>query len=950
MNIELKTLCDVIDIKGEAGNFEVELLQRPRYVDESKCIACGACTEKCPKKIPDPYNANVAKRKAIYVEYEQAVPLKYAIDPEHCIKLTKDKCGNCEKVCPTGAIDYNQKEKIENINVGAVVLSPGFKPFDPTLFDAYQYTKYPNVVTSMEYERLLAASGPTGGHLKCFTTDKKGRRILGDAEPKKIAWFQCIGSREGNKCDNNHCSSVCCMYAIKEAVISKEHNGDALDCSIFFMDIRTHGKDFERYYDDAKENKGINFVRSRVHTINPIPDSDDLEIRYVTETGELKTDVFSMIVLSIGLETDPSIIELAQKLDIKMSESRFAETSTFSPVETSRDGIYVCGAFQGPKDIPQAIIDASAAAESAGASLTESRNTLTKTAEAITEINILGDRPRIGVFVCSCGTNIAGTVDVAAVTEYCKDLPYVEYAENNLFSCSQDTQNKITDIIKEKNLNRVVVAACTPKTHEPLFQETLSAAGLNKYLFEMTNIRNHDSWVHKNVPELATEKAKDLIRMSVAKVALFQPLEEAELQVNQTALVLGGGIAGMTTAKSLATQGYETHIVERNSNLGGQACNIFKTYKNEDVQKELSTLIDEVNKSEKIHVHLNSTLDTVNGFVGNFSSKLLKDGKEETLEYGVAVMATGASAYTPKEYCYGENPRVITSLDLDKKLISKDPDLKDMSCAAFIQCVGSREGKRPYCSRICCTHSVDNAIELKKLNPEMDVYIIYRDIRTYGERELIYKEARNLGIIFIRYSQDKKPAVTIDGDKVKITLDDHILSRSVEINADLLTLATAIIPPKDEKLATLYKIPMNDDGFFVERHAKLGPSEFATDGVFLCGLAHYPKPIDEAIAQGKAAASRAITLLAQETVFTNGQVAFVNPDFCSSCGVCVSICPYSAPSFIEEGRFEGKADINPVLCKGCGLCVASCRSGAIHHKGFDNAQIFSQIFNINEMA
>jgi len=738
------------------------------------------------------------------------------------------------------------------------------------------------------------------------------------------------------------------MYAIKEAVISKEHNGDDLDCSIFFMDMRTHGKDFERYYDDAKENKGINFVRSRVHTITPIPNSDDLEIRYVTEAGDLKTDVFSMIVLSIGLETDPSMVELAKKLDIGMSKSMFAETSTFNPVTTSRDGFYVCGAFQGPKDIPQAIIDASAAAEAAGEGLTKSRNSLTKIPEVITEINVSGDRPKIGVFVCSCGTNIAGTVDVKEVTEYCKELPYVEYAENNLFSCSQDTQNKITDIIKEKNLNRVVVAACTPKTHEPLFQETLVAAGLNKYLFEMTNIRNQDSWVHKNTPELATQKAKDLIRMSVAKVALFQPLEEAELQVNQTALVLGGGIAGMTTARSLANQGYETHLVERNACLGGQALSIFKTYKNEDVQKELSSLINEVNESDKIHIHLNSTLDTVEGFVGNFTSKLLKEGKEETLEYGVAVMSTGAFAHTPTEYCYGDDPRIMTSLELDKRFINQDQELKNINCAVFIQCVGSREGERPYCSRVCCTHSVDNAIELKKLNPQMDVYILYRDIRTYGERELIYKEARDAGVIFIRYAKDKKPAVTVNDDSIQIILNDHVLGIPVAINANLLTLATAIIPQKDEKLATLYKIPMNDDGFFIERHAKLGPSEFATDGVFLCGMAHYPKPIDESIAQGKAAASRAITLLAQKTIFTNGQVAFIDQTLCSSCGVCVSVCPYSAPSFIEEGRFEGKADINPVLCKGCGLCVASCRSGAIHHKGFDTEQIFSQIFNLKE--
>jgi heterodisulfide reductase subunit A len=436
----LKTLSEVIDVKGEAGNFEVELLEKPRYVDEDKCIACGLCAEKCPKKVTDYYNAGLKKRKAVYVEYDQAVPLKYAIDPTQCIKLTKGKCGLCEKKCPTDAIVYDQQEKTSTLNVGAVVLSPGFKPFDPSVFDTYQYTKFPNVVTSMEFERILSASGPTGGHLV---------RMSDHQEPKKVAWFQCIGSRDVNRCDNGHCSSVCCMYAIKEAAIAKEHNGDDLDCAIFFMDMRTHGKDFERYYDDARDKKGVRFVRSRVHTINPIPETDDLEVRYVTESGEIVTEVFNMIVLSIGLETHPKTVELAKKLEIELTPNNFCKTETFEPVKASRPGFFVSGAFQGPKDIPQAMIDASAAAAAAGESITQARNTLTKTAEEIIQTNVKGDRPNIGVFVCSCGTNIAGTVDVEAVAEYCKTLPYVEYVDNNLFSCSQDSQDKIAQIIKE---------------------------------------------------------------------------------------------------------------------------------------------------------------------------------------------------------------------------------------------------------------------------------------------------------------------------------------------------------------------------------------------------------------------------------------------------------------------------------------------------------------------
>jgi heterodisulfide reductase subunit A len=738
------------------------------------------------------------------------------------------------------------------------------------------------------------------------------------------------------------------MYAIKEAVIAKEHAGDDLDCAIFFMDMRTHGKEFERFYDNAREKQGVRFLRSRVHSIDPQQGSDDLSVRYVDESGELQLETFDMIVLSVGLQTSPETVELAERLGLELTAGNFCKTDTFDPVATSKKGIYVCGAFQGPKDIPQAVIDASAAAAAAGEILSSARNSETKVPEVIPETNVTNERPRVGVFVCRCGINIAGVVDVPSVAEYAKTLPYVVYTSDNLYSCSQDTQESMSQIIKQKNLNRVVVAACTPKTHEPLFQETLINAGLNKYLFEMANIRNQDSWVHKNNPELATKKAKDLVRMAVSKVTLMEPLKEAELEVNQTAMVIGGGISGMAAAKSLANQGYDTHIIERSPHLGGQALNLYKTVTGEEIQKKLSELIKEVQKNKDIHVHLDTTLSKVEGFVGNFEATLSSNGNEEELDFGVAVMATGASPLKPAEYHYGDDPRILSSLELDRRFIDRDPGLKKLNTAVFIQCVGSREPQRPYCSRVCCTHSIDNALQLKKLNPDMSVIILYRDIRTYSEREYLYKEARQAGVIFMRFSPDTKPEVVLEDGKLLVKTHDPILDRPVEIETDLLSLATAIIPNKDEQLANFFKVPLNEDGFFVERHAKLGPSEFATDGVFLCGLAHYPKPIDESIAQGQAAASRAVTLLARETIFTSGIIAQTAPAMCSQCGVCVSVCPYAAPFVVEDGPWTGRAQINPVLCKGCGLCVASCRSGAIHLKGFDNDQIFSQIFSLSE--
>jgi heterodisulfide reductase subunit A-like polyferredoxin len=594
------------------------------------------------------------------------------------------ECYQCVEACKPQAVTLEthaeQAQKIE-LEVGSVILAPGFKPFDPSKFDAYNYSKHPNVITSMEMERFLSASGPTGGHL-VRPSDHK--------EPQKIAWFQCVGSRDLNRCDNSYCSSVCCMYAIKEAVIAKEHSGGNLDCAVFFMDMRTPGKDFERFYDRARENDDVRFIRSRVHTIDPVGDTGDLELRYVTESGEMITETFDMVVLSIGMEVGSEAVALAQRLGFELTEGRFCQTETFEPVATSKPGIFACGAFQGPKDIPQSVVDASAAASAAGEILASARFTATKTPELIPETNVIGDRPRIGVFVCRCGINIAGVVDVPAVRDYAATLPFVDYVSDNLYSCSQDTQDTMAAIINKEKLNRVVVAACTPKTHEPLFQETLINAGLNKYLFEMANIRNQDSWVHKKNPELATQKAKDLVRMAVSKVALMEPLKEAELDVTPVAMVLGGGVAGMAAARSLARQGYETHLVEKSDRLGGQALNLYHTAQGEDVQQKLAGLIEDVSREENFHAHLNTTLTGVSGFVGNFQSTLSHNGDTQTLDHGVAVLATGANPLIPEEYEYGKDPRILTSLELDRKFIENDPALEKLKTAVFIQCVGSR--------------------------------------------------------------------------------------------------------------------------------------------------------------------------------------------------------------------------------------------------------------------
>ncbi|MBT8357206.1 MAG: FAD-dependent oxidoreductase [Deltaproteobacteria bacterium] len=904
-----------------------------------KCIACGICAEKCPKKVTDEYDAGLVKRKAAYVKYAQAVPLKYVIDPTYCIYLKKGKCKACEKFCPTGAVNFKDEKKELNLNVGSIILSAGCEVYDPATHDAYGYGKSPNVLTSLEFERILSSSGPYGGHL-VRPSDKK--------EPEKIAWLQCIGSRDTHTGSRGYCSSVCCTYAIKEAMLAKEHSKEPLDTAIFYMDIRTQGKDFERYFNKGREESGIRFVKSKVTHIVPVGDSGKQMIRYIDDTGRRMEEAFDIVVLSVGLGVTKEAVDLAGRLNIELDHYQFVSTSSFEPVKTSKPGIYVCGAFEGPKDIPQSVIESSAAAGVAGSSLTESRWTQTKTKSLPEEIDVQGEPPRIGVFICRCGTNIAGVVDVPAVVEFAKTLPYVVHADENMFSCSQDTQNNMAKLIKEKRLNRLVVSACTPKTHEPLFQETMTNAGVNKYLFEMANIRNQCSWVHNLKSDEATQKAKDLTRMAVAKVALHQPLIEPELKINQSALVIGGGLAGMTAAQTLTEQGYHTHLVERSETLGGQARQIHETWRGEDVQENLSELIQSVQSNQKIDVHLNSDVQAVDGFVGNFKTTIGKNGKEEILEHGVTIIASGAKELKPDQYLYGQNPKVLTGLELDQKFIENDSSLAKNMSAVFIQCVGSRIPERPYCSKVCCTHSNKNALKLKEMNPEMDVFILYRDFRSYGLREDLYREARGKGIHILRYDYDKELTVSADGEDLSVMFTDTSIRRQMEIRPDLLVLATAIVPPKENPLAQFYKATLNDDGFFMEAHVKLRPVDCTTDGIFICGLAHGPKPVDETIAQAQAAATRAVTLLAKISIRVSGTVAETSPAACSSCGVCVSICPYSAPSFTEEGPFSGKAEINPILCKGCGLCVASCRSGAIHLKGFDNDQIFAQIYSMNE--
>lgn len=931
------TLSEVTGIAGQAGNFTVSVKEAPRYVDMDKCIACGACTDKCPKKVDSEYDAETGKRKAIYVKYAQAVPLKYQIDGDSCLRINamrkgKEKlpCGFCEQVCDAGAINYNDTEKNHEINVGAVVLAPGFESHNPKDSEVWGYGVYPNVITAMQLERYLSASGPTEGHIVRPSDGK---------EVKKIAFLQCVGSRDENLCGNGYCSSVCCMYAIKEAVMAKDHVA-GLETDLFYMDMRTHGKEFDKYLENAKNNSGVRFVRSRVNGIEPHSENDDLRLRYMDDIGIQREEYYDMVVLSVGLETPKHVLELAKTAGVEVNTNNFAKTNDFTPVQTSREGIFTCGAFAGPKDIPQSVVEGSAAAAAVADLLAPSRGELTQEVSWPTERDVSAEEPKVGIFVCHCGSNIAGVVDVKAVEEYAATLPGVKYVERNLFSCSQDAQEKIAETIKEQGLNRIVIAACTPRTHEPLFRETLKAAGLNEYLVEMANIRNHNSWVHSNEPNAATAKAKDLVRMAAAKVTFGESLKPISVPVTQTGLIIGGGVSGMTSALNLAEQGFVVTLVEKTATLGGEALNIKQTWSGEEVAPQVAKLIDKVNFHQNVTVLTEAEIVSSKGFVGNFESTIKQAGAETVIAHGVGIVATGAVEYKPNEYGYGEIPGVMTAQEFDKTPVSADA-----KTFAFIQCVGSREEGNMYCSKVCCTHSVQSAIELKEEDSSRNVYILYREMRTYGEREALYRKARKLGVIFINYDAHGKPVVSADTGAIGVQVWDHVLNRPMKISVDTLVLATAIRPNADtDAISKLYKVPVDADGFFMEAHAKLRPVDFSTDGMYVAGMAHYPKPIEESIAQSLAASSRAATVLSKTQVTLDAIKATVDPVHCDGCALCVDVCPYGAITLGD--RKDGKGRIiyvNKANCKGCGLCQGTCPKRGVAVAGFTMEQISSQI-------
>jgi heterodisulfide reductase subunit A2 len=908
----------------------------------NQCQACGACAFVCPTGAIDlkmitawhlaphitGYDKFLTARPSIDLAHPQASPRVPVIDRDSCIHFRTGECGLCEKVCQAGAIEYGQQDETVRLEVGAVVLTPGFEAFDATRRGEFGYGYASNVLSNVQFERLLSASGPTQGHVQ-RPSDRQA--------PKRLAFIQCVGSRDTG-CDNDYCSSVCCMAATKEAILAKEHVS-GLDITIFFLDLRAFGKDFDRYCDRAKNQLGVRYVRSFISRTYEMPGSKNLRLVYANADMKQIEEEFDMVVLSLGLEPSATIQQQAERMGVVLNRWGFAQTSELCPLDTSRPGIFVGGAFQEPKDIPDTVMQASAAGARAMALLASARGTRVRTKTYPPERDITDEPPRVGVFICHCGSNIASVVDVERVVESARGFPHVALAEHNTYTCADDTQKRIKEQIAAHNLNRVIVASCTPRTHEPIFRDTLRDAGLNPYLLEMANIRDQCSWVHASQPGRATDKAVDLVRMAVGRVASAVPLKEDSVPVNNAALVIGGGIAGLTAALALADQGYPVHLVEKAEELGGTIRQIHGTLDGGDVQAFLSQTIERARQHPKIHFHLKTQVDKVEGHMGSFTSALRCGNEKSNVKHGVVVVATGAIEQKPQSYGYGRHPKVITQLELSDQLGRGTLSLPEQATIAMIQCVEQRTKERPYCSRVCCTTAVKNALQLKARYPQSRIVVLYRDMRTYGFREAAYKEAREKGVLFVRYEPEQPPQLDWDGP-LHLTVREPALGRELELHPDLVVLAAPMVPRADrQEISDLLRVPLNADGFFLEAHMKLRPVDFASEGLFLCGTAHAPKFISEVISQANAVAGRASSILSKKKMPLSGQIAWVDPDKCISCATCVHVCPYMATQINEFN----KAEVQGAVCMGCGSCTSECPAKAITLRHFTDSQILAAV-------
>ncbi len=924
-NIKLFMNSEVTGLEGDPGNFKLKVRKNPRYVDEESCTGCGACAQVCPIEVPNEFTSGIGMRKAAYIPFAQAAPLIYTIDKEHCID-----CGLCVLACEPGSIRHEQSKVLHDLDVGAVVVSTGYAQYDPSAILEYGYGEYPNVITNLQFERMLSASGPTSGHVI---------RPSDGAEPKNIALIQSLGSRDQKRC--SYCSKVCCMASTKEAIVAKEHAPE-LDCHIFYIDMRAFGKGYQEYINKAGNEHGVKYTRGRVARIWEDKENNNLKLFVEnTEVGKRLEEDFDMVVLASALIPSPGARELAEALGVETSDYGFFKPQGgLSPFDTTREGVFVTGTCISPKDIPDTISEASGAAARCESFLREARGRLVEVKELPPEKPVEGE-PRVGVFVCHCGINIASVVDVERVAAEVGKEANVVHATDVMYACSNTNLSEIKDAIKEHDLNRVVVASCTPRMHEPTFRNNCQEAGLNPYLFQMANIREHCSWVHSKEHAVATEKAEELVKMAVAKARLLTSEQKGKMDIQGTVLVIGGGVSGMTAALESSRQGFSTVIVEQSGRLGGYYNDVY-SISEDGVGPEvlLDPLTQAVEDDQNINVRLNTTLTGIGGFTGNFTVTMETPEGEGSETVGAVIVATGSREKKPVSFYYGENPRVLTQNDLEKRLKGGQ---HTFGTTVMIQCVEARDENYTACSRTCCIDAIKNAVTLKRLDPNNRVIIIYKDMMSFGLYEDLYRDSQTkYGVEYLRSIE--APVVESGVDFLTIRVFDPLIGREIEITAEHLVLSTPQIPSDGfEKLQKALRVPLNNLGFFLEAHMKLRPLDFTSDGIFLCGNCHSPKELPLASAQALGAASRACSLLSKGFIETEATTSIVDVELCIGCGRCVAVCPFSAISLVENDMGEPKSNINTAMCKGCGLCASVCPNKAITPRFFATEQILAMI-------
>src|SRR5574341_755076 len=930
-NIEVLTNTHILDVEGEAGDFTVSLRQEPRYVDSQRCINCGLCSEVCPVELPNTYQQGLTTRKAVYKTAARAIPDTYSIDRgPYC-----DDCGKCVEVCPSKAIQLNEQPRLLSVEVGAIILALGFQIYNATQAEELGFGRYPNVLNAMQYERLASRSGPTEG-IVIRPSDKK--------LPRSIAWLQCIGSRDQT---NPFCSSICCMYATKEAILAKQRLGPDVDCSVFILDERAFNKQYSTYFKKARETHHIRYNRCRVSKIQEDPETHDLIVQYADPNGKLKNERFEMVVLATGLQPPESALHLSGLLGIELNKYGFCQTDKFMPLQTNRPGVFVCGAFSSPKEIVETVIDGSGAAAEVMRLLNDRLNTYPYSREwpflsapdgFPPERDVSSELPRVGVFACNCGDTLNKVIDYSALVQQASRLPSVELAEIVDFACFPEVLGYIQERIQSARLNRIVIAACSSRTHNSLFQRTMRQAGLNPYLLELVNLREQCSQVHQGQPELAYQKARELVRVAVGRVQLAQPVHKKKHRCRTSALVIGGGLSGMSTALAIADSGYDVHLVERAERLGGNLLDMYYVAEGYNPQHLLRDLVNRVRAHQRIAVYIRTQVVNHTGHLGYYITNLSTQhsGTAETfsIEHGVTIVATGAQE--ARQHLLLKIPGVVTQRDLEEKIIYHPEEITALKDVVMIQCIRP-EGTPEYCSRVCCTNALKNAIRIKILNPSCRVSVLYKNIVTYGFREEFYTEARGHGVVFTRYTDDNPPEVLREGHRLMVRVRDLSLDQWLTFPADLIPVSMSIIPsPGTKELAKMLRVPLSSEGFFDEAQLKLRPMDFMREGLFLAGMAHYPKFIEESISHALAAAARALTVLSQrDSLYLGGVVAQVDPAKCVGCLTCTRTCPFGIPQIVQEegrtgvGGIGGTAFIDSALCQGCGTCTAECPANAI---------------------